>query len=368
MAATFLEAKGILRDARASVGQRRTEVEIERQKAKVEDARKEAATQMMAISQANVTAERIQEAEAAVNQLRLVLEAGVALTKKDREYNAYDKEVKKRIAELNAQIAGRKLFLSASEGKAALTAALGAARSKIEAARQPATTDAELEEAGKRLDAAIKEVETRAALEQQDKGYAAHADKIRNALVGQQEALEFAKQARELRKKTGDALSAGLVASAAAGSGELRSQKTQHEKALAHFKACKEEGAALVEGNPALAKVVVLVDGAPHTPKEVISQCGQKAEATAVLIKPLIALIAFDEGPKRAYEKAKALLAQGNKVEALAQFDECTATGVTLQYRNPELKDRQFEVAGLNISLSDLNKQCTAQSKTLRAK
>jgi hypothetical protein len=45
-----------------------------------------------------------------------------------------------------------------------------------------------------------------------------------------------------------------------------------------------------------------------------------------------------------------------------------TATGVTLQYRNPELKERSFEVAGTTITLSELTKVCSAQSKALRGK
>ncbi len=91
----------------------------------------------------------------------------------------------------------------------------------------------------------------------------------------------------------------------------------------------------------------------------------------------MIPFLAFEEGPKKAYEAAKGLIGKGKKPEALAQFDECIATGIILGQRSPELKDRKFNVAGTETTLSTLSTlsalsalvaTCTGQSKSLRGK
>lgn len=117
-----------------------------------------------------------------------------------------------------------------------------------------------------------------------------------------------------------------------------------------------------------LSNAAVVVDGRPSTPKEVVASCGQQITATDQLLKQVVPLLAFEEGPRRAYELAKNLLGKGKKQEALAQFDECIATGIILQTRSPELKGRKFTVAGAETTLGELIPQCTAQSKALRGK
>lgn len=369
MSLPYADAKTMLKDSRAMWAKRRVEVDVDRQRAKVEEARKAAATLIGQLNQPNVSNEKLVEAETAVKQIGTVLEQGAELKKKNREYVAYDKEVKQRMNELNGKIAARRVALSAAVGRGLLTEAMASVKEKLEAAKQPSATDADVEAAAKAVDSAATYIDSHNDLEQQDRGYSAQADRAREQFGRIQEALELAKAARELRKRTGDALAAGAAAAdAAAAAGDLRAQKAQYDKALPLFKACKEDGASQLRTNPALEKVLVLVDGRPTKPNEVITLCGQRADTTAAAIKPLAAMIAFDEGPKRAYEKAKGLLSQGKKADALAQFDECIATGLTVQHRNPELKDRSFEVAGGNMTLSELIKQCSANSKTLLGK
>lgn len=368
MAGPAADAKAMLRDARAAIAKRRLEVDIDRQKLAVEEARKKATALVTQIQKANVELEQIQNAETAVQQIGAALETGAGLLKKNAEYAAYDREVKQRIAELNGKIASRKILLDASEGRAQLNEALSAAKAKLDAAKQPLSTDADLEAATQALAGIIQVLEARIALEPQDRGYAAHADRARLELVRFQEALGFATQARALRRSTAEALSAGLAAAQlAASSDSLRAQKAQYEKALSQYKVCKDE-AATIEGSRQLANVALVIEGRTSTPKEVIALCSQKYVETTQLVKPLVGLIAFDEGPKRSFETAKGLLAKGQKTEALAAFDDCTASGITLQYRNPEFKERQFEVAGAQMTLNEVTRQCSDQGKSLRGK
>lgn len=367
MAAPAAEAKQMLHDGKWSMNKRRIEVDVEQQTAKVEDARNKAAVLLGQLS--TLGPEKMAEVDAAIDAIAKALEGGVELAKKDRGYGAYDREVTKRVGEMKNKVAARRVVLSGVEGKTQLADALTQLKAAIETAKQPASTDADVDGASKKFDGILSFIESHATLATQDRAYAAYSERVQIELMRQQEALELARQARELRKKTGEALAAGEAAfSAAQASKELRTQKAQYEKAVALFKSCNTDGTSIVEMNPLLAKTVVLVDGLGSTPKAVAALCTQRMEATLPLIKPLTALISFDEGPKRAYEKAKAALAKNDKTEALAQFDECTATGLTVQHRNPELKDRSFEVAGTNITLVELTRQCTAQAKTLRGK
>ncbi len=369
MAAPAADARQLLHDGRLTMNKRRIEVDVELQRARVEEARAATTNPMNQISQPTFSKEQLQAAEASAEELVKALEAGAALTAKDREYASYDHEVKKRINELKSLVARRRIVLAATDARATLAESLIQAKAAIDAAKLPAATDADVEAASKRLDSTGQWVEGQVALEAQDRGYAAYAERVRIELMRQLELLELARQARDFRKRTGEALAAGEVAfNAAAASKELRAQKAQYEKALAQFKGCAAEGTTQVEANPVLAKVVILVEGSPSTPKAVTALCTARAEATAPLIKPLGALIAFDEGPRRSFEKATALLAKNLKTEALAEFDECTATGMTLQYRNPELKERSFEVAGGSMTLNEVTRQCSAQGKALRGK
>lgn len=369
LSAQVADGKQALRDSKAMINKRRIEVDVELQQGRVEEARKVADKQLDIIAGPTITNAQLAAATDAVKAISTALEAGAALIPKSRDYAAYDREVKKRVNEANGKIARRTVALAGSDGRAVLTEAQAEAKAKLEAARQPGCTDADVAAAAKAVDDYGAKIEGQVALEAQDKGYAAAAERARNAQIGLIELLEVAKQARELRKKTGEAYAAGLAAFEAAEAGkDLRSQKAGYEKALASFKSCKDEGTSMVDQNPMLAKAIVLIDGRNGTPKEVIGLCTQRMGTTEPLIKPLAALIAFDDGPKTAYEKAKSLMEKGKKAEALAQYDECTATGITLAHRNPELKDRSFTVAGTNITLAELNKVCSQQSKALREK
>ncbi len=363
------DATAQIRDARASIATRRLEVDVLRQRAKVEDARKQSADLMREASQANAGSDRMAEAETGIKLIRAALDEGAELVGKDREYAAYDREVKERVTELNAKLASRKIVLAATEGRTLLNDTTSAAKAGLEAAKKPDATDPDLAAATKSLEALGKAIDGNVALEKQDNGYAAQAAKARDNQQRLTEGLDFAKQARELRRQTVEALAAGASTAEAAAAGKtLRAQKEQGEKALAQFKGCESGGAMLLRDNTRLESVPLFIEGRRTPAKDVIALCVQRAEATEKLLAEVKPLIAFDEGPKRSFETGKSLLAQKKDGEALHQFDECISSGSILQNRNPELKERKFQVAGAETSLPELIQQCAGQRKTLKAK
>lgn len=363
------DARAWLKDGKNTITKRRTELDVAAQKEKVEAVRNTASTLLGNFAKPETAEPQVKETEDALKGIITALDAGVELTKRDREYAAYDREVRKRVDEGHNKIAAKRLQLTAMGAKADLAAALADLKAKIETARTPASTDADLDAVMKAMDSINSQLEAKAQLETQNANYAAAAERGRLELMKRMETAEIARQERDAKKRTIDAFAPALAAAdAAAASSDLRVQKSNYEKALAGFKTCKEEGAKILEGTPQFGRLQGMVQNLPSTLKDVVSQCGQRADATAPLIKPLAALIAFEDGPKKAYEAAVALLSKGKKQEALAQFDECTATGVTLGVRNPDMKEKSFTVAGQQMTLSELNKTCSTKSKELLGK
>jgi hypothetical protein len=363
------DARTLVREARTKIAERRIAVEVQQQRAKVEAARKTAAALVAQAHQAKSGKDAADEAETAINALRAALEEGAALAKKDREYGTYAREIKERIDELQARIAARKIALAANEARTLVSEALAGAKAKLDAAKQPEASDSDIAAASQSLHSVSKAIESRASVEQQDKGYAAQAAKAREQLDRLQEGVDFAKQARALRRRTVEALAVGAAAAeAGAAAGELNAQRERYEKALAQFRSCESSGESMVEENKALGNAPMLLEGQPTTAKEVIALCAKRSAEVDQSLKQVLALIRFEEGPKRSFETGKVLLAQAKKTEALSQFDECIASGLILQNRNPELKDRKFEVAGSSMTLTDVVQQCISYRKPLRGK
>lgn len=363
------EANWALREGKKMFAKRRLEVDVERQKAKVEDARKLAADAMNALQQPGFMKEQIQQAESASKLIITVLDQGKPLTEQEKTYAWYDQEVRKRAAEIDAKIAIKQLALTARDARTALSDAANTAKAKIETARAPEGTDADLNAAVQSVEAINKLLETQSGLEKQDGAYAAAAEKSRNNLYGLMERLELAKISRELRKQTGEALAAGSAAvDAGAAEKNLRNRKTQYDKALSQFKSCQSQGTALLTANPALTKLPVLVDGHTNSPREVMAMCSQRADATDALSKEIVPLIKFEDGPKKSYEAGVSLLGKSKKPEALAQFNECVATGLIIAHDYPDMKERKFDVAGGSMTLNAVVQQCVGNRNSIQGK
>ncbi len=362
--AQVADARQLIRDARASIAKRRYERDLQRQRAKIEEARRNATAVVAQIQKERPSEEQFQAAENAVKQVGLVLQDGAALIKKDRDLALYGKETKERIAELNDRIAKRRLALAAQDGRKELQEAVAAAKQKLEKARTPEATDADIKAGSDAVEAIAHALEPRAELEKKDAGFAAQAERTRIEMGRLYEALAGATEARALRRETAEALAAGSAAATeAAASQDLRKQKASWEIAAERFKSCEANGARMLKENPGLSRTVILVDGQPHKPTEVTALCTTQGQSTAAALKEVVALIRVDEGPKKALETAKHLLGRSRKEEALAQFDQCIAEGLIAENRYPELKGRKFAVAGGNMTVTEMVRECTRLRK-----
>jgi hypothetical protein len=361
------DARQLLKDGRATIERRRYEVDLQQQRAKVDEARKNAAALVTQVQKEKPSEAQLQEAENAIKQIGVVLEAGAHFVKKDRDYALYAKETKERMAELSDRITRRKIVLSAADARAQLAEQLATAKERLEAAKRVSSTDGDIEAASKSVNEVMQTFETRAELERQDAGYAGYAERARNELLRLVEALEFARQARALRRMTGEALvAASATSEAAASSADLRKKKELYASAQGKLKACQDDGARMVKENASLAAVDVLVGGVPTKPREVMAQCAQKAEALQEPQRKVDVQLRFDEGPRKAYTSAKALLSKGSKSEALEQLNDCIAEGRILENRYPEFKEHKFDVGGTRMSVLELIQVCVKERKPLQ--
>ncbi|NTX33257.1 hypothetical protein HUA78_02285 [Myxococcus sp. CA033] len=361
------DARQLLRDGRATMERRRYEVDLQQQRVKVDEARKNAAALVIQIQKETPSPAQLQEAENAVKQIGAVLEVGAPFVKKDRDYALYAKETKERMADLGERINRRKIVLAAADARVQLASRLTTTKEKLEAAKGISSTDGDVETASKSVDEVMQMFEANAALERQDAGYAASAERARAEWLKLVEALEFAKQARALRRLTGEALGVASKASeAAASSTDLRKKKELYASALEKLTACQDEGARMVKENASLATVDVLVGGTPTQPQEVMAQCAQKAEALQAPQKRADVELRFQDGQRKAYDSAKSLLSKGRKNEALSQLNDCIAEGRILENRYPDFKEQKFDIGGASMSMLELIQVCAKERKALQ--
>ncbi|MBL8955210.1 MAG: hypothetical protein JNK82_30830 [Myxococcaceae bacterium] len=366
MAKSVGEAEWVLREAKKIQERRRLEVDVELQMKKVEDARKIAGDAMNQLGPPTFGHDQVKQAEAAVKLIGTMLDEGTALKEQDKNYNWYDGEVRKRIAELNDKIGAKKVQLAAREAGQALADAITTAKAKLDVAKAPEGKDSDLEAAIAAVEAVDKRLTEQADLEKKDGQYAKAAEKGRNEGFKLVDVLELTKLQRELRKKTGEALMLATAATeAGAGMKDLRKRKGEYEKALGLYRSCQSEGTQLVKMLPALVKLPVLAEGKLQTPREVMDQCGTRATAAEQLMKDVAPLIKFEDGPKKSYEAGKKLLDAKKEKEALAQYNECIATGIILKNNYPAMADQSFDVAGGQKTLSQIIDVCVEKRKAL---
>ncbi|WP_224372144.1 hypothetical protein [Hyalangium versicolor] len=362
------DARQLLKDGKTTIERRRYEVDLQQQRAKVDEARKNATALVAGIQKEKPSDAQIQEAEKAIQQIGVVLDAGVAFVKKDRDYGIYAKESKERMAELTDRVNRRKIVLAAADARVQLAERLATAKEKLDAAKLATSTDGDIDATSKVVNDLMQMFEARAELEGQDAGYASYAERSRNELLKLVEALEFARQARALRKITGEALAAASTTSeAAASAADLRKKKDLYANAMDKLKACQDEGAKMVKENAGLAGVDVLIGGLPTRPQDVMAQCAQKAASLQEPQKKVDVQIRFEDGPRKAYDLAKSLLSKGRKNEALDQYNGCVAEGRILENRYPEFKDQKFDVSGTSMSVLELIQVCVKERKPLQA-
>ena len=121
----------------------------------------------------------------------------------------------------------------------------------------------------------------------------------------------------------------------------------------------------MLKENPALEKVIALVEGHPMPIKDVVAQCADRAKAIEQPLRQASSMVAFEDGPKKAYENAKLLIARNARTEAIPKLEDCIVSASQVQSDFRELKEHKFEVAGASLTLSEMIKSCAAQRDAL---
>lgn len=366
LAGLLRDAQTLAREAKATMARRREELEIQAQRQKVQDTKREVEGTVRDIQRSDAGDEELLKAETALGSLAAVLDGASALVRRDREYAQFEREVRERVAELRGRVAARRIVVNARAGRARLAALIAAGRERLERGDSPEATDAEVEAAGAAVAELEKGISDGASLERQDAGYATHAERARAELQRQVERLSRAQASRDLRRQTGEALAAGESLLEAADSvGDLRKRRATLEKGIGLLRSCETDGRAALRGDPALGRIMVLVDGTLTPPGEVLERCAASAKAAEPRLNDALALIAFEEGPRRSFERGKGLLSQAKRHEAREQFGECIATGKIAFNRYPALRERRFPVAGSTMTLTELIGRCVSQHAEL---
>jgi hypothetical protein len=352
------DAKAQVRDAKATIERRRYQVDLQAALDKLRDALRSAEAAYRKIWDPKPE-EALKAADDALKALDPVLDEGKPFTRQDADYRALDKKLRERAKDLTDRVALRRVQLAAASGSAKLKELTAAAKDALETAQKPEATDAEVDAGGKAVEALTAALEAGAKLERQDGGYGAAADRARDQLARLMETLQLARDARALRKLLTGSLTAGNAAVEAGGkSQDPNAQKDQYEKALRQFQSCNTDGASTLTEKPALAKILVFMDGNPNAPRELMALCAKRAETVQPLLDQVLVLAYFHNGPKRDYETAKAKLASGDKAGALALFNDCVADSRIFAQRYPKMKDEALEVSGGRITPSQLLDQC----------
>lgn len=367
LSASIADARAWEREGQKTITARRNELDVAAQQAKVEAARGDAQKIIDSFASDASNDDTVKKAEAAVKAITDTLDAGKELTSRDRGYAAYDREVRKRVADFGKKIDTKKLQLFATASKNELRAQLDELKDKVTAARAPASTDADVQGALKQYDGILAFIDGKQQLAQQAGSFASAVDKAYMELQKRQEALLVAQEEREIRRQTTDELNPGIAAfdEANAAGGDLRKQKAKYEEAQAHFKACKSKGEQIQENQPQYGKLAVVIAGLPSNVAKAIAECDRRLADVEPLIKPLAGLVFVEDRPKKSYADALAATAKDKK---LAAYENCAADAVTAAVRYPDLKERTFELGRESMTLSELSKKCAAEAKKLRGK
>lgn len=373
------EVRKRLQETATRLATRREELAVQAQQARVSAGLKTLEKSLAALDGFGPKAPALAAVDDALNAAKMDIEAGVELEKKVSVYRNWVKPARKALELSRLRLAKKKLQFTVADAKSELEAAVLAARSALEAAGQPSAGAAALESAKSRVKEFAALLERHGPLEAEDSSHAKLAAKLRAQLAELEQGLGLAGLAATFQKTVVTALESGtLAAQNGADSKNLQLSRDEYKKAVDELQACRNRGEEQLEAEPRLAGFIVLAERARVAAKEVVAWCKERHEAAADGLRKVSGVLAFHEGPAKAYEAAGAHLAKAqgasgearsrHLAEALGQFEECISSGKILQYKNPELQDRGFEVQGRKFTLAQLVATCTDEAKKLRAK
>lgn len=373
------QMRSVLQASRRTLDARRLAVEGDQQRARVTAGLRTLERSLAALDGPGPKAPALAAAEDALNAAGMDIEAGVELEKRLSDYRNWVKPARRSVELSRLRLAKKRLQFTVADARVELEAAALAARSALEAANQPAAGAQALEQAQARVKDLGTLLERHAPLEEQDASHARLAVKVRGQHAELERGLELVGLAATFQKTVVPALDAGtLAAQNGADSKNLQLSRDEYEKAVEQLQACRSRGEEQLEAEPRLGAFIVVAERARVAAKEVISWCKSRQEAAAEELRKVSGLLAFHEGPAKAYAAANSHLAKAqgasgeaksrHLAEALGQFEECISSGKILQYKNPELEGRAFELGARKVTLAQLVATCTDEAKKLRAK
>jgi hypothetical protein len=239
------QLKEKLEAQKKSIDQRQQDVAVQRQRAKVEEARKALAAAIARLKGKDVTEEHLAEADSAVAAVSKALEEGGELKTKDKNYSGYSAEMKKKLEEATAQVAKRRLEVEIDLQRGRVNQAIAAVKQATARLNMPEDCDA--------ADAAVgdleKTIEAGDKYGAKDAGYSKLATEARKTAVAARKNIgdrreEIAMDTQRAKVQTElDSLKGALAGLEGFSPGE--EQFTQATNALAAVKKALDDGAEL---------------------------------------------------------------------------------------------------------------------------
>jgi hypothetical protein len=374
------EAKKTATASRKKIEERRDQIAIDGQKAKVEEALETMKGAMAALEGPAPADGQFHAAAEAIGVVRKVLESGAELERKMPKYDAYASAVKKSLRAAEQQAEKRKLDLAVAERRKAVEDAIAQVKNGVEATKNADARSEQVKGATAAFAAAREELSKGAPLEAKDKSYLDFALKQRNELAKLREDLDEARQRVSFREGPLAEVSEGLRLEGSAGGGlSDDALEKVYANALQQFRTCRKDGASLLSDHPRLISAAFVVEGKKTTGANVLSLCAEHVKVAEVKLSAVKTTLAFYNGPAKSFEKGKALADKIGGLsdesekkramhEALSQFEACLESGRILEHQHPELAKEQFDVAGGKMTLPAIIESCHKQAKSLRGK
>ncbi|MCB9655750.1 MAG: hypothetical protein H6729_16620 [Deltaproteobacteria bacterium] len=394
------ESEKIAKNAAREIDQRQREVEAERKRATVDPNLKfiERALEK-ARRQPSVDAATLDEIDAKIVEARAMLAAGEAIERQVFDYRKWAREARRILTINERDLSKQRYTLTLNLNRSSLDDELSAARDATAQALALEATEADIDRLSAHLQAVRKAFAHGVEIASNDRTHRAYLARVERAFAAIAPKLDLARTLLTLREKMSEAsfgaesslekassLAPGSEAGAGPGAGagsasSLAEQKRLLDAAVSALETCQQIGTSTLDATPEVSDAMIAWR-APKTPttlstKAFVARCGERLETTKETLKKVTGLLAFERGPKRTSEAGRERLSRASSAsgsaakalydEALDLFEECISSGKILEYSNPELKDRAFEVGGRSITLPALIKECTTESKRLRS-
>jgi hypothetical protein len=355
-----LDQRRGLQTAKAKIDQRKFEVDVALQKAKVNEG-------LANLKQATVRLFEPPEftaAETAVSELEKVLDAGEAFSAKDRNYAKFALEARRTAVNSRRRIKDRFEQVTVDNQKAKVSAALETMRTALDPLEGFSPGEELFKAAADSIDAVNKALEEGVQLENTVGRYKEWTVEPRKKVVAAQERMEKRRAqiaVRERKLLIDDAF------------GALRTALNGAKKKDSTTDNVKEAENALNIVKDEIAKGVELeVKDLDY--RRYAWQVKKKVLELVVEVDDVKQTVTFREGPVSSMVQGLELLKTVRGMEpeeeknayaaALEHFKTCSTKGASILVEFPRLANRQFPIAGKQTKAKDLLGMCAGAAKT----